>query len=175
MPGECKQDLITNLKRTKSVRKAIMAEVEPKGDATGVKISFETKSEDELDKWLMDIQSKMEEIGGALIEIGNEFKPKYEDLDRQVEDKVEDGVVPKVEDLLNNLGGAAKDIADSATVDWQMQQLLAQKSAAVATQKPSKAGFYAGVTFGVLGVVAAAAAIAACNKKKIQDNEETLL
>merc|ERR1712218_102297 len=154
MPDECKQNLITNLKRTKSVRKAITmaeAEAEPKGEPTGVKISFEGKSEEEMDKWLMDLQSKMEDIGGMLIEIGNEYKPKYEDLDRQVEDKLEDDVGPKVEDLINTLGGAAKDIADSAVVDWQMQQLLAQKSAAVATQKPSKAGFYAGVSFGVLG------------------------
>ena len=77
--------------------------------------------------------------------------------------------------MINKLGGLAKETVESATVDWQKQQILAKRSAAAATKKPSKAGFYAGVSFGVLGVVGAAAAIAACNKKKIQENEETLL
>ena len=53
VPSECLEGLVTTLKRTKSVRKAItMAEAESKGDVTGVKISFEGKSEEELNKWL---------------------------------------------------------------------------------------------------------------------------
>ena len=53
LPSECLEGVVANLKRTKSVRKAItMAEAESQGDVTGVKISFEGKSEEELNKWL---------------------------------------------------------------------------------------------------------------------------
>jgi len=54
--------------------------------------------------------------------------------------------------------------------------LLAKKqAAAAASSKKSNAGFYTGLSFGFLGVVASAAMIAACNKKKTQECEETLL
>ena len=56
LPSECLEGVVANLKRTKSVRKAITmaetaeaAEAESQGDVTGVKISFEGKSEAELD------------------------------------------------------------------------------------------------------------------------------
>ena len=98
LPSECLEGVVANLKRTKSVRKAITmaetAEAESQGDVTGVKISFEGKSEAELNEWLSDIQNRMEDIAGTLFDIGNEFKPKYEDLDRQVEDLIEDKVGP---------------------------------------------------------------------------------
>ena len=65
---------------------------------------------------------------------------------------------------------------DDATTDTTVAQLLARKQAAAASSsKKSNAGFYSGVTFGVLGVVASAAMIAAFNKKKTQECEETLL
>ena len=54
--------------------------------------------------------------------------------------------------------------------------LLAKKqAAAAASSKKSNAGFYTGLSFSFLGVVASAAMIAACNKKKTQECEETLL
>ena len=81
-----------------------------------------------------------------------------------------------VEDMINGFGDDLKEtIGDSGNIEW-WTAALAQKHAAATTKKPSRAGFYAGVSFGVLGAVAATAMmIATCNKKKVQDNEEALL
>lgn len=49
---------------------------------TGVTISFNGPTESELDDWLGSIQWEMEQIANTAIEIGNYFKPQYEDLDR---------------------------------------------------------------------------------------------
>ena len=62
-----------------------------------------------------------------------------------------------------------------ANTDVTAQILAKKQAAAAATSKKSNAGFYAGLSFGVLGVVASAALITACNKKKTQECEETLL
>ena len=62
-----------------------------------------------------------------------------------------------------------------ATDDATAVLLAKKQAAAAASSKKSNAGFYTGLSFGFLGVVASAAMIAACNKKKTQECEETLL
>lgn len=81
---------------------------------------------------------------------------------------MEDEVGPMVEDLINGIGDDLKEtIGDSGNIEWWTAALAQKHAAAATTKKPSRAGFYAGVSFGVLGVVAAAAMITACNKKKV--------
>lgn len=114
-PDGCSNDavLVKNLKRSRSVRKAIFMQE----SMNGMTISFNGPTEEELDSWLMDIQDEMEEIASTAEAIANEFKPRYEDLDRELEDAFEDDVGPMVEDLVNGFGDDLKEmVGDSGSV-----------------------------------------------------------
>jgi len=107
------------------------------------------------------------------MEIINSYLPDYEEISESMAAELE-WVAEDAEELAYDAAEDIAAIADTVNVEWWA---LAQKKAAAATssKKTSKAGFYAGVSFGVLGVVAATAMVAACNKKKVQANEEALL
>jgi len=107
------------------------------------------------------------------MEIINAYLPDYEELSESMAAELE-WVAEDAEELAYDVADDIAAVADTVNVEWWA---LAQKKAAAATssKKTSKAGFYAGVSFGVLGVVAATAMVAACNKKKVQANEEALL
>lgn len=107
------------------------------------------------------------------MDIINSYLPDYEAISESMAAELE-WVAEDAEELAYDVSEDIVAIADTVNVEWWA---LAQKKAAAATssKKTSKAGFYAGVSFGVLGVVAATAMVAACNKKKVQANEEALL
>lgn len=87
--------------------------------------------------------------------------------------------------MVNGIGDDVKKVVDSAVVTPSIlankrAQLLAMKKAqtqTAATAGPKYTnGFYYGMATGAMGVVTAAVLFAACkDKKKIQDNEQTLL
>lgn len=107
------------------------------------------------------------------MDVINSYLPDYEALNESMGEDLE-VVAEDAEELAYDVAEDIAAVAETVNVEWWA---LAQKKAAAATssKKTSKAGFYAGVSFGVLGVVAATAMVAACNKKKVQANEETLL
>jgi len=108
------------------------------------------------------------------MDVINSYLPDYEALNESLGEDLEYFVAEDAEELAYDVAEDIAAVAETVNVEWWA---LAQKKAAAATssKKTSKAGFYAGVSFGVLGVVAATAMVAACNKKKVQANEETLL
>lgn len=166
-----------NLRKSKNVRKAVsMMAV-----SDGMDISFTTPTEAELDEMRQRIEGELETIQTILGDLEAEFAPQYETLDNALAQAVDEKLGGEVEDFV---GGLMNDLepyvnswsAESWANDDAVAQILAKKqAAAAASSKKTGAGFYAGLSFGVLGVVASAAMIAACNKKKTQECEETLL
>ena len=139
--------------------------------AENVSISFEGPSEQELNDWLSNIQQEAEAIGARLTEIGEEYGELFEDLERDARHEVEDVMEEDGSLLINRIGDDVKAVSDTIDINWYA--LASKKPQAAA--KSSKTGFYAGVTVGVISVVAAAGAIAACNKKQVLKSEEPLL
>jgi len=170
-----------NLRKTKSIRKTIMM-TQP----VGIDINFTTPTEEEIDEMSQRIEGELDTIRGILEKLEEEFAPQYEKLDNELMEAIDEDLGQEVMDfaegVMEDMGPYLQswDITswngDDATTDTTVAQLLAKKQAAAASSsKKSNAGFYSGVTFGVLGVVASAAMIAAFNKKKTQECEETLL
>ena len=129
-------------------------------------------------------ENEVEAIRQKIESVEEEFRPKYEDLDNQLAAAMEEKVQPSAEEFVGGVIDAVEPWWNSLDVmvwngegGWEGEMALAKKqAAAAASSKKSNAGFYAGLSFGVLGVVASAAVIAACNKKKTtQECEETLL
>jgi len=175
LPCDGENELVMSLKKTKNVRKAIMSSTKPSGTAD---ITFTGPSEEEwnalMDKWGEEVEA----IGKKIEEVTEEFRPKYEELDKQLAEAMETNVKPSAEAFVGGVMEEVKPWWESFNVQVTNGEMaLAKKqAAAAASSKKSNAGFYAGLSFGVLGVVASAAVIAACNKKKTtQECEETLL
>jgi hypothetical protein len=167
-----------NLRKTKSIRKAIMM-TQP----VGIDINFTTPTEEEIDEMSQRIEEELDTILGILGKLEEEFAPQYEKLDNELMEAIDEDLGQEVMDFaegaMQDMGPYLQswDITSWNSDETTVAQLLAKKQAAAAasSSKKSNAGFYSGVTFGVLGVVASAAMIAACNKKKTQECEETLL
>ena len=125
-------------------------------------------------KW----ENEVEAIRQKIESVEEEFRPKYEELDDQLAKALDEKVKPSAEEFVSGVATVVQPWWESLDVQvWNGDMALAKKqAAAAASSKKSNAGFYAGLSFGVLGVVASAAVIAACNKKKTtQECEETLL
>ena len=84
------------------------------------------------------------------------------DLERALENVGEDA-----EEVVNSIGDFAKNITDSATVEFSLMKAAENNS--------DSAYMYAGASFGAIGVIAAAALLSTFNKKQIADNQEALL
>lgn len=172
MPCEGDNALITGLKKTRNVRKAVTM---VSGTAD---ISFTGPSEQEWNDLMARWENEVEAIRQKIESVEEEFRPKYEELDNQLAAAMEEKVKPSAEEFVGGVIDTVGPWWESLDVSvWNGEMALAKKqAAAAASSKKSNAGFYAGLSFGVLGVVASAAVIAACNKKKTtQECEETLL
>lgn len=156
-------------REAKNIRSILMVEEQPKN----VKVTFEGPSEAELNEWLASVQKRVEEIGEKLENIGHDYERKLDDLGEDLENDLEDKVGHDAEQLINEIGDAAKKISDEAKVDWY---LMAAKKASQRSAATSDASFYGGAAAGFFSVVALGAMYAACQRKKtVQANEETLL
>ena len=130
-------------------------------------IEFTGPTEDELNQWLEAIGEAAEAIGNQAEDIANRYADDFEDLAENFEEDMEP-IAEQVEELLNQVGDDIKNVTDSFVITLAKKQ---REQAAAS----SNAGVYAGVSFGVIGLVAAGAMFAACNKKRVANNEEALL
>jgi len=146
-------------------------------------LTFETPSEEELDEWFAKLGDKVDEVSGQVEDLVNDF----------ADDVNQSGVFEQAMEVVDMVGDGVKSIYDTVPEDqkfWEHDEeaehadeqvvmkaaakktSLAKKSEAAAS---SNAGMYAGISFGVIGLVAAGAMFAAATKKQVNDNEECLL
>ena len=84
-------------REAKNIRQIVLQETmaDPTDSASGatganVKVTFEGPSETELNEWLASNQSRVEEIGGKIENIANQYGEKFEDLADDFGDDLED-------------------------------------------------------------------------------------
>jgi hypothetical protein len=157
-----------NPKNAKSIRSVVLQE-----GGENVKLSFEGPSEQEFNAWLESIRVAAGAIGDQLETIGNEYKTKSDELNRVTGNALEP-VGEDVEDLLNWVGDDVKALTESIMEGVSVN--LASKNQPAQASTKSNSGYYAGAASGFFGVLAVAAVVAACNKKKtVHSTEESLL
>ena len=126
--------------------------------------------------WFEGLKNEVERIYGAVQAVEEQFKPRFGDLEQEMEAAIDAAVGEDIDAVIAGLADELAPIVQSIEAEtWGYNTLAFKREAAATSSKKSNAGFYAGVSFGVLSVVASAAMIAACNKKKTQECEETLL
>lgn len=157
-----------NPRNAKSIRSVVLQE-----GGENVKLSFEGPSEEEFNLWLESIGEAAGAIADQLETIGNDYKTKSDEINREAGDALEP-VGEDVEELVNWIGDDVKALTESI-MEGVSFSLAAKNQPAQASTK-SNSGYYAGAASGFVGVLAVAAVVAACNKKKsVHSTEESLL
>jgi len=143
-------------------------------------LTFEGPSEEELNKCLDKLGDKVEEISEELEEIADDLRNDLEDVFEQAMEVV-DMVGNKAKSVYDTIPEDQKfwehdeeevDVEEASGTVAARANLASKKSKAAAS---SNAGMYAGISFGVIGLVAAGAMFAAATKKQVSDNEFCLL
>lgn len=138
-------------------------------EPTNVVITYDGLSPEEFEWYFRDIGEWLEDIGKGIEEAVENFADKLDEAGEDLEDDLE---VP-LEDLGYLLEAVGQDVKDAFTYDISVDTYLATKHAKAAASDNSYVA--AGVTFGVVGVVAAAAVVFANRKKENRSVEEALL
>lgn len=103
------------------------------------------------------------------------------DVRRAAEDEFEVIAEKALDNVVNPVGDKVKTIVTSGTFDISspnsvvMDPTIAMASKAPAAQESSYGTAFAGATFGVIATLAACAMASTCSKKRIANNQESLL
>lgn len=161
-----------SLRKKFQLNKKMLNDVEEPAEWSSVTIDIPLATEEALmglaEGAAMEAERIFDELSGIAESYAEELEELFGDItdDSDVEDALE-----AAEDLANDIGDIVKETLydDSTTVEFS----LASKNAA--SQSNSSAGVAAGVTFGVIGVAAAAGLYATCNRQAKHTHSESLL
>ena len=110
------------------------------------------------------------------MEWDKKYMEKFEDLEREYRQGIENYMANNTMPLINEIGDNAKEINATKTVNWIFNDTPAISLADYVEPQPQESNnmAYAGAAFGVIAVVAAGA-IYKNMRRKANSNEESLL
>ena len=138
-------------------------------EPTNVVITYDGLSPEEFEQYFREVGEWLEDIGKGIEDAVEDYADKLDEAGEDLEDDLEG----PLEDLGYLVQTVGQDVKDAVTYDISVDTYLATKHAKAAASDNSYVA--AGVTFGVVGVVAAAAVVFANRKKENRSVEEALL
>lgn len=140
-------------------------------------VHIDLPTEEEINAFLMDISEKAEQTSRQIEDFAEKYGRMLDDMRRDAEDEAENIVEEAFDNVINPIGDEVKTIAYNSTrIDVNGNDIpIGLASKAAAAQESSYGTAVAGAAFGVIATLAACAMAATCSKKRIANNQESLL